>query len=468
MKTIKLFLLLTALFFANQNISFSQWIDKGEFKELSAKFNQIVTFQAPKNNKTFFVLDSFINIYQYNYDGNLIYQRNVPQKVDNADFFKLSKDCESLIYIKSTDINKYQSILDIRIYDIFSNKLIKNIIDTFYISIYSSQFYVDYSTKNDIFLFYLNHEHHPRYNSNYMDSFQNGGGRLIVKDTTFYLSGGYITTLSYDEDISRLFVSGSDEKLWSDGGMPIPMRIEWNNLLYQFFDYKSKKSNSYQIEFQDNHNILLNNLIINSCIANNSNNMIGISQNSFFESEFKDGKLLEKSSLFSFKVLKEIIYSKFDNYLYAINLDNTISIYSFYNHKKIKTFDLVDKTPILDLKISSDNNGFFVRTNNTIRHYDIRSITDVENTPSNTEKTLISPNPACDYITISLDSPSIKRGLGGVSFEIYNIFGEVTTLSNPSLTLPVGEGTRKIDISNLAPGVYFVRIGDRFEKFVKY
>jgi hypothetical protein len=28
-------------------------------------------------------------------------------------------------------------------------------------------------------------------------------------------------------------------------------------------------------------------------------------------------------------------------------------------------------------------------------------------------------------------------------------------------------GVFKIDVSNLAPGVYFIRIGDKFEKFMK-
>jgi hypothetical protein len=88
----------------------------------------------------------------------------------------------------------------------------------------------------------------------------------------------------------------------------------------------------------------------------------------------------------------------------------------------------------------------------------------------------ISPNPASDFIEISLDSPSIKRGQGGVSLEIFNIFGESVARTSPSvqmrssdptLALPVGEGTVRIDISNLAAGVYFIKIGDKFEKFVK-
>jgi hypothetical protein len=80
----------------------------------------------------------------------------------------------------------------------------------------------------------------------------------------------------------------------------------------------------------------------------------------------------------------------------------------------------------------------------------------------------ISPNPASDYIEINLDSPSIKRGQGGVSLpiiEIYNIFGELQDA--PPQTPPLEGRGLKIDVSNLPAGVYFIKIGDKFEKFVK-
>ena len=95
-------------------------------------------------------------------------------------------------------------------------------------------------------------------------------------------------------------------------------------------------------------------------------------------------------------------------------------------------------------------------------------ILDVNEEITTNNEISISPNPARDYIEISLDSPSIKRGLGGVSFEIFNIFGE--KISTPSLlrNATPQEGNIKIDISNVAPGVYFIKIGDKFEKFVKW
>jgi hypothetical protein len=91
------------------------------------------------------------------------------------------------------------------------------------------------------------------------------------------------------------------------------------------------------------------------------------------------------------------------------------------------------------------------------------------------KRLLISPNPASDYIEINVGAGS-KPALENPGIEIYNLFGE----KNPTLSLPIGEGTGKIlptgedlggvfkiDVSNLAPGVYFIKIGDIFEKFVK-
>ena len=94
----------------------------------------------------------------------------------------------------------------------------------------------------------------------------------------------------------------------------------------------------------------------------------------------------------------------------------------------------------------------------------------------------IYPNPAKDYIIINLDSinPTLKRGVAGIgagvegasSIEIYDIMG-IKIQTTPVETKNFSS-LHRIDISNLSPGVYFVKIfscnGDCFivEKFVKY
>jgi hypothetical protein len=82
---------------------------------------------------------------------------------------------------------------------------------------------------------------------------------------------------------------------------------------------------------------------------------------------------------------------------------------------------------------------------------------------SESENVIITPNPASDYIEISSLIPTLKRGVEECSeIQIFDMLG--VNLS------PAGGGIKgggRIDISNLAPGIYFIKIGNRVEKFVK-
>ena len=76
---------------------------------------------------------------------------------------------------------------------------------------------------------------------------------------------------------------------------------------------------------------------------------------------------------------------------------------------------------------------------------------------------LIHPNPASDFITIS------NKGLQPFATEdkvqIFDMLGiEIKDLTPTPLL--IGEGLR-IDVSKLPAGMYFIKIGDKVEKFVK-
>ena len=81
----------------------------------------------------------------------------------------------------------------------------------------------------------------------------------------------------------------------------------------------------------------------------------------------------------------------------------------------------------------------------------------------------IFPNPASDFIEISY-SPS-REGTGGVSIEIYNVFGikeeHPPTPGSTPFNSPASGGQIRVDVSGLPAGVYFVRVGDKIRKFVK-
>ncbi len=110
--------------------------------------------------------------------------------------------------------------------------------------------------------------------------------------------------------------------------------------------------------------------------------------------------------------------------------------------------------------VVSETNGIYRRK---IPDFVISDISD----NSNSSNSIISPNPASDYITIQNVISNEVRNPG---IEIFNIFGE--KVEQTFLSVQDGQtgmsDPLKIDISNLAPGVYFIKIGGKFEKFIKW
>jgi len=87
--------------------------------------------------------------------------------------------------------------------------------------------------------------------------------------------------------------------------------------------------------------------------------------------------------------------------------------------------------------------------------------------------TLIYPNPASDYINITLpenmySNPTLKHGIDNVveNVQIFNMLG-VEVIHPVSYAATPQDGNVRIEISHLPVGVYYVRIGDKVEKFVK-
>jgi len=87
----------------------------------------------------------------------------------------------------------------------------------------------------------------------------------------------------------------------------------------------------------------------------------------------------------------------------------------------------------------------------------------------------LSPNPATYFITINLESIGAcsnenSNGASPIaSIEIYDVMG-ILVAQTPTSVLNGQTGTSdplKINVSHLSPGVYFVKVGNRIEKFVK-
>ena len=77
---------------------------------------------------------------------------------------------------------------------------------------------------------------------------------------------------------------------------------------------------------------------------------------------------------------------------------------------------------------------------------------------------ITNPNPASDFITINLQPSEGLKTSEGSLVEIFNSFGELI-LSDVQHLRDVGH-LRRIEVSNLSVGLYFIRIGNYTEKFV--
>jgi hypothetical protein len=76
--------------------------------------------------------------------------------------------------------------------------------------------------------------------------------------------------------------------------------------------------------------------------------------------------------------------------------------------------------------------------------------------------TSIRPSPATDYIY--LNNNDAGTGEASHSVMIYNTLGQCVLTISPNLEVE----QLRIDVSLLSPGVYFVRFGNRTEKFLKW
>ena len=94
--------------------------------------------------------------------------------------------------------------------------------------------------------------------------------------------------------------------------------------------------------------------------------------------------------------------------------------------------------------------------------YRVKTPTSVFNY-SESSDLFVYPNPTHDYITITLSNKGLKPFAEVSKVQIFDVLG-IEVLS-------VGTGfdlsTQRIDVSHLPTGVYFIRIGDKVEKFVK-
>ena len=123
--------------------------------------------------------------------------------------------------------------------------------------------------------------------------------------------------------------------------------------------------------------------------------------------------------------------------------------------------------------IQVDDSVFSMNNTNWKKDYTAHYSTDcgytgVEDFKFENNSVSVVPNPASDFIEINNVIPA-DGGILNNSVKIYNFLGEMVLLSTSvSFADTSAGGGYKIDVSGLAAGVYFIRLGDSVQRFVKY
>jgi hypothetical protein len=77
---------------------------------------------------------------------------------------------------------------------------------------------------------------------------------------------------------------------------------------------------------------------------------------------------------------------------------------------------------------------------------------------------IITPNPASDFITIQLSNKGLPPFVAeSDKVQIFDVMG----IEVMSVGTELDQSQQRINVSHLPAGVYFIRIGDKVEKFVK-
>jgi PKD repeat protein len=180
--------------------------------------------------------------------------------------------------------------------------------------------------------------------------------------------------------------------------------------------------------------------------------------------------------------------TKSDNKGYY-SLDNNLSIKSNNRFKainyEITDFYLTSAKELKFLVVENKNIGKVLGIINpnelikaslitTIPENEITTDVNISEDFTKSNNFTISPNPATDFIEIHnvAINPTIQRGAeerysvdDGSGIQIFDMLG--VTVSNPTPTLPASREGVRIDVSYLSTGIYFIKIGNKVEKFVK-
>jgi hypothetical protein len=460
----------------------SGWIKMPKYLELKAHNNFANLIKITNDGKKIYsISNNEFKVWDFE-TGNLLDQHKYSFTSQYAILSDLSADDSTVIVFSDNRSTAYGSfyIITVEIFNVRDYSLIKKIdifktvekdgLLGFYLKSCSSDF--DYFTNT----LYAGFKYYWGGNSGKSSSEAIKGGLYkfgLFKDTIIntIIHQNPSTQFAFTKNKNKIIYS-SDSFEWTRE-LPDPVNVTHKSILASF-DISNKNSHIYNLINFKNHDFdslyQLKNLEI---MKNNTIISLLKYPNKLLKWDIENQIFIDSLNFPIFPIKYKYINSDsniictYENKIYILNSINLTILDSIQFEKSVNKCTISISPDMIHFIISFDDG--IIRLFN-INNFNLKPKTvDVSEPQNQNSEISISPNPASNYITIRI--PTEKQSIASLQkdIQIFNIFGEKTTPSNLS-GLPhllAKEGIVKIDVSYLVPGIYFIKVGDRFEKFVK-
>jgi hypothetical protein len=462
-----------------QIILYAGWRNTGNCERINAYNSNISKFVIDENNKFLYTIDYGNTIKKWDYStGENIWTKIIqPDAKDeylgNNTF--LSSDAKTYLTFAINNSVHNMPTFNIFIHDINTDNKIDSIFypnnllewgGSGYCFGFPKAYFADIILDKEKLITYVNYEQHC--NGPYTSNDYTGLMMIFQKSDTGFVA--LTSPLELNFSVSQIFLNTTCDNLYFQG-------------YYSGNYYKNNKGSSE------------GNGLINGIMSLNTKGLIKISDYKYsneatypnpptitesgvkmsFSSAFYDvldssiylllGNLLYKYDLFLDTLTKMyalndyssneslMIYQTDNQWFFNVIKEDSLKIYVLSNSNFAGSLG-VDSIKHIELIRNSNDNKFLFLTDSIGNLYRI-NYTAIFNKVSVKEPTLIdfiiTPNPASDFLYT-------QNNFANNKIEIYSILG---------IKVLESEWKEKIDVSALAPGVYFVKVGYKLSKFIK-
>ncbi len=466
----------------------SQWKQAGNAEKLSSETTRIVNFVISEDNKSIYTLDFNSTISKWDYaTGDSIWSRKIipdSTKSHFSNWIFLSTDgktyCTGLYSVPNI------TYWDFYIYDLESGNLIDSLIlktglpDDFYISDFSDIYsiYLNYRTNTkelfSIFNFQYSHSNGP-----FDGGATSGMTNISTKQDSIWITKKLFdgtSNILIENSTGNILYFNISSRIWnSQGGYPGSYsNFEMDgNYFYKFpndtlnnITYHERRSSGSKYEGTSTEKGF--SLPVFSAFFENDNSHIYFSWlNNIYKYNVgtKDPIVYKAQSRYITNHEIQLYNTTSDKHFFVI-IANRLNVHEILDYRYLNTYTVDSIGSIVLYKNSLDSDYIFLTDDKRglyrISYKTLYLATGVETEDNQGDQAAIkiSPNPVSDFIEISVGANG--RSPLQSEFKIFNVYGQAVLSVVAIHELPL-----RVDVSSLAPGMYFVRIGDRVSKFVK-